>query len=266
MRRRTFIAALGGAVAWPLVARAQQRERMRRIGVLMNTVADDPVGQTRIAAFLQGLQELGWSVGRNVQIDTRWAAGDADRIRRYASELAALAPDVIVATGSATVGPLQQATRPLPIVFVTTVDPVGGGFVESLARPGTNATGFTAFEYGMSGKWLELLKQIAPRVTRVAVIRDPEIASGAGQFGAIQSVAPSFAVELRPIGLRDIAEMERAITAFGRPSEWRSDRDTERVDAGTSRNDYRTGGSTQTARNLPQSTLCSRWRPYLLRT
>ena len=216
MRRRTFIAALGGAVAWPLMARAQQPERMRHIGVLMNTVADDPVGQTRIAAFLQGLQELGWSVGRNVQIDTRWAAGDADRIRRYASELAALAPDVIVATGSATVGPLRQATHSLPIVFVTTVDPVGGGFVESLARPGTNATGFTAFEYGMSGKWLELLKQIAPAVTRVAVIRDPEIASGAGQFGAIQSVAPSFAVELRPIGLRDVAEMERAIAAFGR--------------------------------------------------
>ena len=184
----------------------------------MNTVADDPVGQTRIAAFLQGLQELGWSVGRNVQIDTRWAAGDADRIRGYASELAALAPDVIVATGSATVGPLQHATRSLPIVFVTTVDPVGGGFVESLARPGTNATGFTAFEYGMSGKWLELLKQIAPAVTRVAVIRDPEIASGAGQFGAIRAVAPSFAVELRPIGLRDSTEMERAITAFARPT------------------------------------------------
>ena len=217
MKRRTFIATLGGSCAWPLVAHAQQPERMRRIGVLMNTAADDPVGQTRIAAFLQGLQELGWSVGRNVQIETRWAAGDADHIRRYASELATLAPDVIVATGSATVGPLQQATRSLPIVFVTTVDPVGGGFVESLARPGTNATGFTAFEYGMSGKWLELLKQIAPALTRVAVIRDPEIASGAGQFGAIQSVAPSFAVELRPIGLRDTAEMERAIAAFARP-------------------------------------------------
>ena len=217
MKRRTFIATLGGLCAWPLVAHAQQPERMRRIGVLMNTAADDPVGQTRIAAFLQGLQELSWSVGRNVQIETRWAAGDADHIRRYASELATLAPDVIVATGSATVGPLQQATRSLPIVFVTTVDPVGGGFVESLARPGTNATGFTAFEYGMSGKWLELLKQIAPALTRVAVIRDPEIASGAGQFGAIQSVAPSFAVELRPIGLRDTAEMERAIAAFARP-------------------------------------------------
>jgi putative tryptophan/tyrosine transport system substrate-binding protein len=218
MRRREFIVGIGGAVAWPVVALGQQPSRVRRVGVLMNTVADDPGGQTRIAAFLQGLRELGWSVGRNVQIETRWAAGDPDHIRKYASELAALTPDVIVATGSATVGPLQQATRSVPIVFVTTVDPVGGGFVESLARPGTNATGFTAFEYGMSGKWLELLKQMAPAVTRVAVIRDPEIASGAGQFGAIQSVAPSFAVELRPIGLRDTSEMERAITAFARPT------------------------------------------------
>jgi len=217
MRRREFITLLGGAAAGrPLAARAQQRERVRRVGVLMNTAADDPIGQTRIAAFVQGLQQLGWGVGRNVEIDSRWAGGDADRIRRYAVELVALAPDVIVATGSATVGPLQRATRSVPIVFVTTVDPVGGGFVENLARPGTNATGFTAFEYGLSGKWLELLKQIAPRVTSVGVIRDPEIAAGAGQFGAIQSVAPSFGVELRPIGLRDASEIERAITAFAR--------------------------------------------------
>jgi putative ABC transport system substrate-binding protein len=216
MRRRDLITLLGGAAAWPLTARAQQPERMRRVGVLMNAAADDPVGQTRIAAFLQGLQQLGWSVGRNVQIDTRWAAGDADRIRRYAAELTALAPDVIVATGSATVGPLQRASRAVPIVFVSTIDPVGGGFVESLARPGTNATGFTASEYGMSGKWLELLKQTAPRVTRVGVIRDPEIAAGAGQFGAIQSVAPTLGVELRPLGVRDAGEIERAITAFAR--------------------------------------------------
>jgi putative tryptophan/tyrosine transport system substrate-binding protein len=183
MRRREFIALLGGAAAaWPLAARAQQGERMRRVAVLMNSAADDPVGQTRIAAFLQGLQQSGWSVGRNVQIDTRWAAGDADRIRRYAAELAALAPDVIVATGSATVGPLQRTTRSVPIVFVSTIDPVGGGFVESLARPGTNATGFTAAEYGLSGKWLELLKEIAPRVTRVGVIRDPEIAAEAASW------------------------------------------------------------------------------------
>ena len=183
MRRREFIAALSAAAAWPLAASAQQPERMRRVGVLMNTAPDDPVGQTRIAAFLQGLQQLGWSVGRNMQIDTRWAAGDADRIRTYAVELVALAPDVILATGSATVGPLQRANRAMPIVFVTTIDPVGGGFVESLARPGGNVTGFAAAEYGMSGKWLELLKQIAPRVTRVGVARDPEIAAGAGQFG-----------------------------------------------------------------------------------
>ena len=181
-----------------------------------DTAADDPVGQTRIAAFLQGLQQLGWSVGRNMQIDTRWAAGDADRIRTYAVELVALAPDVILATGSATVGPLQRASRAMPIVFVTTIDPVGGGFVESLARPGGNVTGFAAAEYGMSGKWLELLKQIAPRVTRVGVVRDPEIAAGAGQFGAIQSVAPTFGVELRPLGVRDAGEIERAITAFAR--------------------------------------------------
>jgi putative ABC transport system substrate-binding protein len=216
MRRREIIMLLGGAAAWPLAARAQQSERMRRIGVLMNTAADDPIGQTRIAAFLQGLQQLGWSVGRNLQIDTRWPVGDADRIRRYAAELAALAPDVIVTAGSATLGPLQRVSRSVPIVFVTVVDPVGGGFVESMARPGTNATGFTAFEYGMSGKWLELLKEVAPRVTRVAVIRDPEIAAGAGQFGAIRSVAPSFGVELTPIGLRDTGEIERAVTSFTR--------------------------------------------------
>jgi ABC-type uncharacterized transport system substrate-binding protein len=219
MKRRQFITFLGGAAAaWPIAVLAQQPERMRRVGVLMNSAADDLVGQTRIAAFLQGLQQLGWSVGRNVQIDARWAAGDADRIRRYAAELAALAPDVIVATGSATVGPLQRASRAVPIVFVSTIDPVGGGFVESLARPGTNATGFTASEYGMSGKWLELLKQTAPRVTRVGVIRDPEIASGAGQFGAIQSVAPTLGVELRALGVRDAGEIERAITAFARSS------------------------------------------------
>jgi putative tryptophan/tyrosine transport system substrate-binding protein len=216
MRRREFIAALGGAVAWPRAARAQQPDSVRHIGVLMTTAETDPAGQARIAGFLQGLQQLGWSVGRNVQIDTRWAAGDADRIRAYAAELVALAPDVILATGSATVGPLQRASRAVPIVFVTTIDPVGGGFVESLARPGTNATGFSAAEYGMSGKWLELLKQIAPRVTRVGVVRDPEIAAGAGQFGAIQSVAPTFGVELRPLGVRDAGEIDRAITAFAR--------------------------------------------------
>src|SRR5262245_47095357 len=217
MKRREFITLIGGAAAlWPLAGRGQQPQPMRRIGVLMNTAADDPEGQARIAAFQRGLQQLGWTDGRNVQIDIRWSAGDADQIRRHAAELVALAPDVMMATGSATVGPLQQATRTVPIVFVTTVDPVGGGFVDSLGQPGTNATGFTAFEYGMSGKWLELLKQIAPGVTRAAVLRDPAIAAGAGQFGAIQSAAPSFGVELSPIGVRDAAEIERAVTTFAR--------------------------------------------------
>ena len=175
MRRREFITLLGGAAAWPLAARAQQPERVRRIGVLMNLAADDPEGQARIAAFLQELQQLGWTDGRNVRIEYRWAAGDAERIRKYAAELVALAPDVILAPGSATAVPLLQATRTVPIVFVHVTDPVGAGFVESLARPGGNATGFTLFEYGISGKWLELLKQIAPGVTRAAVLRDPAI-------------------------------------------------------------------------------------------
>jgi putative ABC transport system substrate-binding protein len=216
LKRREFITLLGSAVAWPLAARAQQPERMRRIGALMNVAADDPVGQARIAAFLQGLQELGWTVGGNVRIDYYWPAGNADRTRGYAAELAALAPDVILTTGSATVGPLLQATRAVPIVFVTAVDPVGAGFVASLARPGGNVTGFLAFEYGISAKWLELLKEIAPRVTRAAVIRDPAIAAGAGQLGAIQSVAPSFGVELSPVNVRDATEIERDVAAFAR--------------------------------------------------
>jgi putative tryptophan/tyrosine transport system substrate-binding protein len=213
--RRQFVALLGGAAAaWPLAARAQQREQMRRIGVLMNLGSDDAEGQARNAAFLQGLQELGWTVGRNVRIEYRWGAGDAELFRRYASELVALAPDVILAGGGAVVPSLLQATRTVPIVFTGTPDPVGAGFVESLARPGGNATGFTIYEYGISGKWLELLKEIAPHVTRAAVIRDPTIAAGAGQLGAIQSVAPSLGVELRPLGVRDAGEIERAITAF----------------------------------------------------
>jgi ABC-type uncharacterized transport system substrate-binding protein len=219
VRRREFITLLGGAaVAWPLAARAQQGERMRRIGVFMNLASDDAEGQARNAAFLQGLQQSGWTVSRNVQIDYRWSAGDAELFRRHAAELAVLAPDVILATGSATVGPLLQATRTVPIVFVQVPDPVGAGFVESLARPGGNATGFTIFEYGISGKWLELLKEIAPSVTRVAVLRDPAIAAGAGQLGAIQSVAPSLGVELRPLGVRDAGEIERSVTAFARSS------------------------------------------------
>ena len=213
--RRKFLAALGGtAVAWPLAARAQQPDRVRRIGVLHTPAADAPEGQVRNAAFLQGLKQFGWTDGGNVRIETRWAAGDADRIRRFVAELVMLAPDVIVTSGSATVGPLLQATRTVPIVFVGTPDPVGAGFVESLARPGGNITGFTPYEYGIGAKWLELLKQSAPGVTRVAVLRDAAITAGIGMWGAIQSVAPSFGVELRPIDVRDAGEMERALAAF----------------------------------------------------
>jgi ABC-type uncharacterized transport system substrate-binding protein len=216
MRRREFITLVGGAAVWPLVARAQQPERMRRVGVLMALASDDPEGQARLVAFVQGLQELGWTDGRNVRIDTRWAAGDADRFRRYAAELIALAPDVILASGGTGVGTLLQATRTVPIVFTQTNDPVGASYVDSLARPGGNATGFANMEYGMSGKWLELLKEIAPRMARAAVLRDATIPQGIGQFGAIQAVAPSLGVEVRPIDVRDAPEIERAITAFAR--------------------------------------------------
>src|SRR5450631_3930577 len=218
MRRREFIMLLGGSVAaWPLVAWAQQPERMRHIGVLIGNAADDAESQARTEAFAQGLAQLGWVDGRNVRIDTRWAT--ADDIRRHAAELAELAPDVILAaTGTLTVAPLLQATRTLPIVFVLVIDPVGAGFVASLARPGGNATGFTIFEYGMSGKWLELLKEIAPGVTRAAVLRDPTIPSGIGQFASIQSVAPSFGVELSSIDVRDASEIERDVAAFARRS------------------------------------------------
>jgi putative tryptophan/tyrosine transport system substrate-binding protein len=215
-RRREFITLIGGAaVARPLAARAQQPERVPRIGVLMASAADDPENQARMAAFLQGLAQLGWTDGRNVRIDTRWATTNADDLRRHAAELVALAPDVLVAaTGTATVAPLLQATRAVPIVFVAVVDPVGAGFVASLARPGGNATGFLMFEYGLSGKWLELLKQVAPGVTRAAVLRDAAIASGIGQFAAVQAVAPSLGVELSPVDARDVPEIERAVAAF----------------------------------------------------
>jgi putative ABC transport system substrate-binding protein len=217
MKRRNFIAFLGGATAWPLVARAQQGEQARRVGVLMGAAADDPEFRARIAVFLQRLQQLGWADGGNVRIDIRWATTNTDDIRRHAGELAALAPDVILAgTGTATVGPLLQVTRTVPIVFAVVIDPVGAGFVDSLARPGGNATGFTIFEFGMSGKWLELLKEIAPRVTRAAVLRDRAIASGIGQFATIQAVAPSMGVDLSPVDVRDASEIERAVTAFAR--------------------------------------------------
>jgi putative tryptophan/tyrosine transport system substrate-binding protein len=219
VRRREFITLLGGAAAaWPVRGRAQQPERVRRIGVLTNLAADDPEGQVRNTAFAQALAQLGWTVGQNLRIENRWAAADAERIRRYAAELVALTPDVILATGAAGVGPLLQATRTVPVVFVAVPDPVGAGFVDSLARPGGNATGFVQFEYGISGKWLELLKEIAPGVARVAVLRDPAIAGGQGQVAAIQAVAPSFGMEVTPINVRDTDEMERAIAAFARTS------------------------------------------------
>ena len=219
MKRREFITLLGGAAAaWPLAAHAQQREQMRRIGVLMNLTADDAEGQGRLAAFMQGLQEAGWSVGRNVRVDLRWGGGDPELYRSHAAELVALAPDVILAAGAIVTRALQRATRTIPIVFANAVDPVGMGFVASLARPGGNATGFTIFEFSMGGKWLELLKQIAPGITRAAVLRDPSLASGAGEFGAVQTVAPSFGVELHPVDVRDADEMDRAITAFASES------------------------------------------------
>ena len=218
MRRREFITLLGGAAAWPLAVRAQQSERMRRIGVLNPIPADHQEAPARTAAFQQGLQQLGWTVGLNVRIDYRWSGGDAGNIRKHAWELVALAPDVILASGVAALGPLLEATRTVPIVFPLAADPVGAGFVESLARPGGNVTGFATSDYRFSGKWLELLKEIAPGVTRAAVIRDPSISAGMGMFGAIQSMAPSLGVEVSPINVRDAGEMERAIGAFARSS------------------------------------------------
>ena len=218
MQRREFIVLLGGSAAatWPMVARAQQPERVRRIGVLSGLAANDPDTQALKAAFLQGLQQLGWTDGRNVRVDYRWAGGDADRIRKYAAELVALAPDVILSTGGTAVERLLQATRTVPIVFTIVPDPVGSGFVASLAHPGGNATGFVLFEYATSGKWPELLKQIAPSVTRAAVLWDPTIPAGIGQFAIIQSVAPSVGMEVSPVDMRDAAEIERAVAAFAR--------------------------------------------------
>jgi putative tryptophan/tyrosine transport system substrate-binding protein len=232
VRRREFITLLGGAAAaWPIAARAQQQERVRRIGILLPVAADDAEFQTRVGAFLQGLQQLGWAIGRNVRIDTRWAGASAAEIRRHAAELIALAPDVILAHGVPTLGPLLQATRTVPIVFPTAADPVAAGFVDSLARPGGNVTGFMDLEYGMAGKWLELLKQIASGVTRVAVLRDPATPTGPAQFGVIQAVAPPLGMEVNPVNVRDASEIERAVGAVARfpnsglivtPSGWAS--------------------------------------------
>jgi ABC-type uncharacterized transport system substrate-binding protein len=218
MRRREFLGVLGGAATWPLAARAQQGERVRRIGVLLPAAASEPEVQTRLIAFVQGLAQLGWIVGQNVRIDTRWATTSAGEIRRHAAELIALAPDVILAHGASTVGPLLQASRSVPIVFPVVGDPVGAGFVDSLARPGGNATGFSVNEYSIGGKMLELLKEIAPDLIRVAVLRDPATPSGVAQFGVIQAVAPSLRVEVNPVNMRDAVEIERAVAVFARAS------------------------------------------------
>jgi putative ABC transport system substrate-binding protein len=214
MRRREFITLTAAAATWPLAARAQRSGRPRRVGVLMNFAAEDPAGQARLIAFVQGLQHLGWTEGRNVGVDVRWGASDGERIRKSAEELVALAPDAILAVGGPTTGPLLRATRIVPIVFVQVTDPVGAGFVENLAHPGGNATGFINFEYGTASKWLELLKQISPRVAHAAILRDPSTASGPGQLGAIQSVAPALGVELTSINSREPTEIERAIKTF----------------------------------------------------
>jgi putative tryptophan/tyrosine transport system substrate-binding protein len=216
MRRRDFITLLGGAAVWPIAARAQQRDRTRRVGVLSAPSMEDPQSQARNAAFLQGLGELGWQVGRNLQIDYRWGKGDVRRFPDYVAEIIALSPDVILGVGATIVGPLLQATRTVPVIFVQVTDPVGSGYVASLARPGGNATGFTLFEFGISAKWIELLKKIAPRVTRAAVLLDPGGPSGLGMLGAIQSVAPSLGIDISPIRLRDATEFESAIAAFAR--------------------------------------------------
>src|SRR6516165_545722 len=217
--RRELLAALGGAAAaWPLAARAQQPDRVRRIGILTYLASDDADAQSRNAAFLRGLQELGWAVGRNVRIDYRWGLGNADFYRRQAADLVSLAPDVILTNGTSTIGPVLQTTRTVPVVFVRVTDPVAGGFVESLARPGGNATGFASAEWGMSGKWLELLKQIAPHVKHAAIIRNPRVASGSGQYGAIQAVAPFLGMETSAIDARDPGEIERGIMALAASS------------------------------------------------
>jgi len=217
MKRREFMTLLGGAaIAWPLAARAQQPERMRRIGVLIQVAEGDPQARTEIVAFLRSLQELGWSEGRNLRVDTRWGGGDTDRIRKYAAELVALAPEVVLALGGTVAGALQQASSAVPIVFVNVTDPVGRGYVASLAQPVRNATGFTSFEFGMGGKWLEVLKEIAPRMTRAAVLRDPAITAGIGYLAAIHALAPSIGVQVIPVDVRTTSEIERAVVAFSR--------------------------------------------------
>jgi ABC-type uncharacterized transport system substrate-binding protein len=218
VKRREFIGLLGGAaaVSWPLAAHAQQPERMRRIGILAGLAESDPEAQARVAAFVQGLDQLGWTRGRNIRIDIRWGGGLVENLRRFAAELVHLTPDVLMATGGASLGPLVEATQTIPIVFAQVPDPLGSGFIDSLSRPGGNATGFASFDYTIAGKWLELLKQIVPSATRIAILRDPSNAPGIGQFAVLQAIAPSLSVELIPIKVRDVTEMERSMAAFAR--------------------------------------------------
>jgi putative tryptophan/tyrosine transport system substrate-binding protein len=265
MRRREFITLLGGAAAWPLTAQAQQPEQVRRIGVLMAQTADDPDGRARVAAFLQTLHELGWIEGRNVRLDYRWGGGDVDRIRRDAAELVALAPEVILAGGGQVMGPLREATRTVPIVFTQTADPVGAGFVATLPRPGGNATGFTNFEYGVSGKWLEVLREIVPGMTRAAVFRDATNPAGTGQWGAIQAVASPLGVEISPIDVRERDEIERRSHSLRGWIKWRHDYLVERVRDPSPRTDHRACGTTPIASGLPVPLLRHKWRLDLLR-
>jgi len=237
MLRRAFITLAGGVAAWPFLAYAQQAERMRRIGVILPATADDPEYQSWLGAFLQALTQFDWTIGRNLRVDIHWATADPANISKHAVELAALAPDVIVAAGTLTVGPVLQATRTIPVVFPTVVDPIGAGFVDSLARPGGNATGFLLYEYSLGGKWLELLKRIAPSVARVAVIRDPTTPSGFGQFAAIQAVAPSLGIEINPVNMRDAEEIESAIATFARAPNGGREQSGDSI----SQSDYRTG-------------------------
>ena len=250
MRRREFITLLGSVAAWPFVVRAQQSERMRRVGILLPAIADDAVWQDRLGAFLQGLGLLGWTIGRNLRVDTRWATPNAAEIHRHAAELAALAPDAILAAATSSVLPLLQATRTVPIIFTATNDPVGAGFVDSLARPGGNATGFMNWEFTMGAKWLELLKQIAPGVTRVAVLRDASQGFTINVFTAIQTAAPSLGMEVIPVNMRDAGEIEQSVANFARSSNWRLDPVAERCGGAASRSDRHAGGAAQAAGDL----------------
>ena len=249
MKRREFFGLVGGAATWPLAARAQQSERMRRIGVLMNRTATDPEGQARLAAFQQALQQLGWSDDRNIRIDIRWGEDNIDRERKFAAELVALAPDVILASGTVSVTALQPISGTVPVVFAVVTDPVGAGFVDNLARPGGNLTGFMIYEYSLAGKWLELLKQIAPGVTRVVVLRDPTNPSGIAVFAAIRAMESSLGVQVNPVGIHDAGEIERALAALARSGNGGLIV-TERVGVGSTRSDHHTCGPVQVARDL----------------